>query len=481
MRLLSGILSCRVTRLAGVLLAAAMIAVWCTPTTAASADDPAESEELTINSWPKYQPIEPVPEPESPWIDVLLQPGVFTKARRDLGDLRVWDEQGRAVPYALRVLRPEYRTDPTSATVFNRADGPDRSSELSLDLGPEPLEHNEVVVDLPGENFRRRAELEGSDDANQWRQLATDLLIRFQVDRPPPASLVVEPEKCTRLEDLALSYPLSRFRYLRLRVYPDPVVDSDEPDARVPLEKVTVQRRVALPGELLTLSGKPGPRSTLRAQGAPASAWIVELGGDNVPVSRVDVEISDPSFVRDFEIEWGGPPESVRPFEPAFRTAMRGTWQRRTDDDPKPLAAEFGEVLASRLRIVVVDHGNPPLNLGDVTFTAAARQVVVPAEEATASPLRLYYGQPKAQDPQYDFERNLPDRLQPPPARTQLGEPQDNSGYEPEPLPLTERWPWLVYTVLGSVSVLLLGLLVSVGRTAVREHDLREHSPDQGT
>jgi hypothetical protein len=429
--------------------------------------------------WPVYQPIEPVARDDSPWIDFLLDPTVFSDARRDLGDLRVWNERGRAVTYAVRVRRPEFRTDPTSATVFNRADGPDGSRELSLDLGAEPVEHNEVVVELAGENFRRRAELEGSEDGNQWRQLATDYLIRFRVDRPLPASSASPDETNARVEDLAIGYPSSRFRYLRLRVYPDPVVDEDGDGARVPIGQVTVQRRVAVPGELLTLSGERDPRSTLRRDDAPASAWIVDLGGDNVPVSRIDVQIADASFVRDYEIQWGGPPEDVRPFEPAFRTVARGTWRRRTGDEPEPLGAEFDEVFASRLRVVVIDHGNPPLDLGQITFSAAARQVVLPAREAAIAPLRLYYGNPDAQDPQYDFERNLPDRLEPPPVRTELGSEQNNPAYQPEPPPLTERWPWLIYAVLGGVSLLLAGLLINVGGTAVREYDRKEQQPER--
>jgi hypothetical protein len=443
-------------------------------TPVAGAEAPVSDPQPTTAAWPVYQAVEPVGAVDSPWVDVVLGPAVFTSARRDLGDLRLWTEQGRSVSYALRVRRPAFRVDPKTATVFNRADGPDLSSELSLDLGADPAEHNEVVVELPGQNFRRRAELEGSDDNSQWRQLATDYLIRFHVDRPPPESPDASDEANVSLEDIAISYPPSRFRYLRLRVYPDPVADAGREPPRVPLDQVTVQRRVAVPGELLTLPGQRGPRTTLRAQNAAASAWIIELGGENVPVSRVDVAVSEASFVRDYEIQWGGPPDELRPFEPAFHTVARGTWRRQTEDAAEPLVAEFDEVLAARLRLIVIDHGNPPLDVGQVTYSAAVRQIVVPAQDAAADGLRLYYGNLDAEDPQYDFERNLPDRLEPPPTRTELGPQQNNPVYQPEPPPLTERWPWLIYTVLGGVSLLLAGLLISVGGTAVRQHDRRQ-------
>jgi hypothetical protein len=44
---------------------------------------------------------------------------------------------------------------------------------------------------------------------------------------------------------------------------------------------------------------------------------------------------------------------------------------------------------------------------------------------------------------------------------------QPNPDYVPEPKPLTERWPWLVYVVLATASVVLLVLLVLLGRKAL--------------
>ena len=61
--------------------------------------------------------------------------------------------------------------------------------------------------------------------------------------------------------------------------------------------------------------------------------------------------------------------------------------------------------------------------------------------------------------------------LNPPPARAQLEEPQENPQYVPVPPPLTERWPWLIYVVLGLVSLVLGVLIVNVARTAIALHD----------
>jgi hypothetical protein len=69
------------------------------------------------------------------------------------------------------------------------------------------------------------------------------------------------------------------------------------------------------------------------------------------------------------------------------------------------------------------------------------------------------------------LQRNLPDRLDPAPVRLSLGERQINPDFVPEPMPLTERWPWLIYAVLGTGSALLALILASLGRAAVAQHD----------
>jgi hypothetical protein len=227
---------------------------------------------------------------------------------------------------------------------------------------------------------------------------------------------------------------------------------------------------VERPGECLALSGKLGPWSPARQGGGPASAWIIDLGGDDVPCDGIEVEIRDPEFARDYRIERGGPPDSRE----GFRRVASGVWRRRAGEPPEPLEATFKEVRASRLRLVIIDYGNDPLDVRSVEFSAPARQVVFARPEKAQAAVRLYCGNPKAEAPHYDFARNLPEELEPSPWRAELGPRRENPTYVPEPLPFTERWPWAIYAVLGSVSLVLGVIVVTVARTAIAVHDAGE-------
>jgi hypothetical protein len=399
---------------------------------------------------------EPSSKEVSPWYDVIVPAEVFGKARLDLGDLRLFDASGKDIPYALRVRESKYSDLPVTAREFNRATGPDNSSEVTLDLGADAPEHNELDVRLPATNFRRHARLDASPDGDDWRKLVEHDLFSFEVDGK-------------ELHNLRLAYPPSRFRYLRLRVERDPEIDID-PAA---IEAATVHYRVELPGEFITTQGNVAQREAVRTANGPGSAWITDLGVDRFPCEQVEVEVEDAEFARDYAVEVGGPAGADQPFV----EAASGQWSRRAGEKQRPLHATFAEHQGGRLRLVVTDYSNPPLQVSNCRALGAARQLVFARSESLKGPLRLYYGNPDAEPPRYDLERNLKARIEPPPLRLSAGLPQDNPDYVAEPKPLTERFPWLIYVILGAASAVLALVIVSIGRAAVAR-DLQRESAE---
>jgi hypothetical protein len=389
----------------------------------------------------------------SQWFDFLVPAEVFGAARLDLGDLRLYDATDKEIAYALRVREAKYTDRELTAREFNRATGPNDSSEVSLDLGEEPPEHNEIDLRLPGENFRRHARLDASDDGEEWRKLVEGDLFSFHVGDK-------------ELHDLRLAYSPSRFRYLRLHVERDTEVDKEP----VEIPAVTVHYRVELPGEYVNIGTTVSPRDAVRAPQGPGSAWIVDLGVDRFPCERLEVNVSDAEFARDYVVEAGGPAGSDRPFV----GVASGQWGRRAGERREPLVAHFTEQSCARLRLVVTDYSNPPLSLESCQVFGAARQIVLPRPESLAGPLRLYYGNPLAEPPHYDLERNLAANLEPKPVRLSPGAAQANPDYVPELKPLTERVPWLIYAVLSSACVVLAAIIWNIGRTAVIRDDQRQ-------
>jgi hypothetical protein len=431
------------------------------PEAKAAADSGRRDESLT--HWQYYAEVPLGPAADAPYADFLLTPAVFDGARYDLADLRLYDADQQEVPYALRVRTEKSELSNLAAGQFNRLQQEDGSRQVSLDLGDEQdVQHNEVEILTTGGNFRRRAVVEGGDDGKQWHQLATGYLLDFR-------------HNGETFRDNTIDYPPSRFRYLRVTVHPDPQQDKDD---SWELSSVNVRRRVRLPGENVTRPVTYTHREPVRTPDGPGSQWLIDLGGASVPCTELLVEIASDDFVRDWRVEAAGPDE---PGE-SFRQVASGTWRRKAGEKETTFSARLPDDLrAARLKLLVTDYRNPPLEITSIKSRAPARQVVLPArQENLKGPLRLYFGNSKAEQPRYDFARNLPQRLEPKPERVELGERQDNPVYQPEPPPLTERLPWLVHGVLAVAVAVLAALIASLAWTALKNSPAEAPQGQQG-
>ncbi|MCI0460310.1 MAG: DUF3999 domain-containing protein [Gemmataceae bacterium] len=379
-----------------------------------------------------------------------LPPSVLGKAKLDLSALRLADAQGNLVPHALRVLHARYEQTPVPVRQrFDEgADEKKRYMQVRLDLKAEgEVKHNNIEVETSGHNFRRRVEVLGSDraDFQEALKVADGYLLTWEVDDWAGGRSV---------SFRRLRYEPKSYRYLQVRVYPD----GDEELPKI--GQVTVRHVVVVKGKDVTLPAALGPRQAVRGEGGPGSAWFIELG-ERVPVYRLTFEGEPKDVDRPFRLE------VANPDEPRLEI-LGGEWRWWTVGERRLLEINFPEVTARRLRLIVTDFANPPLELRSVQYSAPVRQVVF-ADQGQARPVRLYYGNPEAEAPRYDAERALLAVRSP--EEVQLGERTVNPAYEPPPKPLAERAPWVVYVALGAAALALLAMLGLLARQTLVRHD----------
>ncbi len=407
-----------------------------------------------------------VPPGASGRMDCILTPAVFDKAREDLGDLRLIDGAGRELPYAIRVRRSHAELEEIPAKAFNQVRNADGSAETSFDLGARPPENRSLTVEPDGANYRRRAQVQGSDDGADWRTLVND------------SSLVSLRVGDQAIDARTLTYPASRFRYLRVRVYPDKAGDD-----KVNPPRVRMSRAVEKQGEDYTAPVEIGPREPVPTPGGPGSAWFLSVrdarGADlEAYWERLSFDVANVEFSRSYSVEEADPGWTPRPL-----SAGGSRWVRAPGDS-SPLTATLSEVSSRRLRLIVTDNRDPPLRLTAARSTTAARQLVFSPPAGWSPPLRLYFGNPDAAPGRYsDYAAALPAVLDPPPTRVRLGGYEDmgdvekNPEYQAPPKPFTERFPWLIYVVLGLAGLTLLGILLYLARSAVARHDAGKAAP----
>lgn len=399
--------------------------------------------QTSLTLWPYY--VEVTSENSSPGIHEFMVPlAIFDKSGAELGDLRLFDSANREVPYAIRIRQDRDEVEEFQGSLFNESQV-GGSSEASVDLGEEPHEHNEVKIETSGSNFRRLVSIEGSDNGRDWRLLKDNgVLLSFTSQN-------------NTVESNRVSYPASRYRYLRVRVQRDTLTDDRAPQ----ITGVTARMAVREKGQLATWS-VPVPSYQLeRNQGAHASTWTLDLGA-RAPCDRLTLLVDDQSFYRPFQVESLDDPQRVR-------LIASGTLTRHSGDEGKPLVVFFDqEENVRKLRLQITDYSNQALTITSIQASAPARQLVYELKEPASKPLRLYFGNASVPAPHYDFENELKSKLSAEPGHSTYGEVTDNPQYKPKPKPLTERVPWLIYLVLAVSSIALAFILWSLARTAMQ-------------
>jgi hypothetical protein len=385
--------------------------------------------------------------------DLVVPLQVMDKSREDLADLRLYDAKGKEIPFALRIRKEVDDKREIATRLFNQASVGSTARDVSVDLGENAGEHNEIEIETAGTNFRRRVDLEGSDSGKEWRTLMTgEVVFSFESQNK-----VVESSR--------VSYPTSRYRYLRVRVLADELTDKQAPQ----IGEVKVLMAVREKGDQTTWNVDVARFDSVRNQGAPASAWTIDLGF-RVPCDRLTIEIGDESFSRPFQVEAVDDPQNVR-------LIASGELTRRIGEASRPLVIYFvKEEQVRKLRLLMNDFSNQTLSITSIQPGAPARQLVFELKEPAAQPLRLFFGNLKATAPHYDFEKELSAKLATAPIRSEVGAVAQNPDYKAEPLPLTERVPWLIYVVLAVSSLALAMILFSLARTSFRTGQQSEES-----
>ena len=409
--------------------------------------------QTSMSSWPSMAEVNM--SSNSPGVYELSLPlPLLDRATESLSDLRLVDADNREIPFALRVRREVDEQKEIGATLFNVATV-GSAAEVSVDVGENAGEHNEIEIQTSGWNFRRRVNLEGSDTGREWRILRSGAVIFGFASNN------------SSVNSNRVSYPASRYRYLRVRVFADELADEGETPA---ITGVKVMMSVREKGELATWSVFVPSYQLHRNRGAHASSWTIDLGG-RVPCSRLSVGVQDQSFSRPFQVEVVDDPENVR-------VIASGELTRRAGEEAKPLVITFNqEEYARKLRLLITDYSNQTLTIDSIDAGAPLRQMIFELKQPATLPLRVLAGNKNASAPHYDFENELSAKLAKPSTPVNLGSVVSNPSFVPEPLPLTERVPWLIYLVLGASSLALGWILFNLARTAMKRLPKEESEP----
>ncbi len=326
----------------------------------------------------------------------------------DQADLRIVRD-GTEVPYEITTLNDSSTETELHPPILNQGVIPGTGVQITLELAY-PVEHNRLRISTPEKNFRQRVRIETADDTQQWSIVRDDgYIFDFSQDG-------------RHVSILTIDYPASTKRYLRATVFGWENIHSIESAG------------------LTYFSERPAIRDVM----AKLKANNTDLGFPGLPFNEVRFSIGPGLFHRAAEIE-------ISRDGKEWATVGSGVLSRTQNEED--LTIRFPEQRERYLRAHIYNGDDKPLPVESLTLSAFRREVAFPANEPGG--YWVYYGNPGARKPSYDFGAVAG---KPAPLLATLGQEQPNIAYQAPKKPWTDEHPSLLYATLG-IAVLVMGAI----------------------
>lgn len=387
--------------------------------------------------------------------EFTLTPEIFDAARRSLADLRIIADKSEEMPYAMRTpLSREYNS-PVYARLINRSYKPGEECSVTADFQGRAIIKNRVVVRTSGKNFRRRVKVEASDDNLHWKVIRDGAYI-FNIPRDNNRGFSVTFNE--------VGFPDNNQRYLRITVFND----SDDPE-KVEIISVNAFRRVFHKQEIIDV---PIVKTNV-TQDKDYTEIELDLGFKNLPLEYLNLDFEDKNFFRSVTIK--GRNSATRTIKSKIEDAeyyereVEAPWSRiistaisKFSSDGASEESTSISLHGQKYRYLLVrihNRDDKPLLFNHAKVTRSATYVTfAPKHKAR---YELYFGNPKARRPKYDFSHYHAKLRKKGVILAELGTLESNPlyGKKDKAVPWSEKNKWLLWMAL-LMMIAALGVLV---------------------
>jgi hypothetical protein len=297
---------------------------------------------------------------------IALQPALVAKAKADLSDIRIADAKGNFVPYVQAGSLPQ--KSQKSFVVF-----PVISARSTADTGTTFTIENKtglaldrLWIRLQNTAVKRKVNLLGSDDLNQW----------FAIQEDIPLQEAVQNSEGTYLQ--SLFFPASNYRYLKIQV-------NDKNKNPIKFLQAGVYTEYVSAAQAYT---PITPVKVVKADSNRTTFVDIRLD-DNYQVNRLHLNISAPKYYKRGV--------TVHQFVNKGKELISEAKLSSTKTPDLLISAKSNHLL-----IEISNGDNPPLSIGEVT-AFQSDEYLVSYLEAKQS-YQLLAGDSSAVAPEYDLK-----------------------------------------------------------------------------
>lgn len=190
------------------------------------------------------------------------------------------------------------------------------------------------------------------------------------------------------------------------------------------------------------------------------SRWKIEIPFEGLPLSSITAESPDPLFTRHIRLLQTGKDDYGNPWN---RVLASGTWTQSPGDTAQPMqhTLDCKNTRATSQLWIEADNGdNPPIHLENLAIHYRAPSIV--AKITAASPVLIYYQNPRASLPVYDLSLVRKELLAADTQPATLG-PEEilKPGKRRSDRDISSGSPWL-WLALAAVVIALLAIVAKL-------------------
>jgi len=295
-----------------------------------------------------------------------LQPALMAKAKADLSDIRIADANSNFVPYIQAGSLPQ--KNQKSFVVFPEITNTPKTDTSTVFIieNKTGLVLDRLWIRLQNTAVKRKVNLLGSDDLNQW----------FAIQEDIPLQEAVQNSEGTYLQ--SLSFPASNYHYLKIQV-------NDKNKNPVKFLQAGIYTEYASTAQSYIAIA---PVNVIRADSNKTTFIDVKLN-DNYQVNKLHLNISAPRYYKRGVAVY----QFVKNGKDLLSEA-----ELSSDKNPDLLIA----AKTSHLLIEISNGDNPPLSIGEIK-AYQSDEYLISYLEAKQS-YQFLIGDSSAQAPEYDLK-----------------------------------------------------------------------------
>ncbi|PIF00208.1 MAG: hypothetical protein CR994_07015 [Maribacter sp.] len=367
------------------------------------------------------------------WHSLELPPSVLAKVSDNLADIRIYGINPKDTvesPYLLRIEKEKHQLKEIGFELINITSKKQNHYYTFEVPAKEAL--NEIILDFKNRNFDWKVKLEGSQEQSDWYTILKD------------ARILSIKNGQTDYRFTHLNFPNAKYRYYRISFKSEILPELKSANIHLN-EHIGAKYNTVKVAHLDISQDKDKKQSILQ----------ITLD-QRAPISFISLDIANTfDYYRSFELQYAHDSIATeKGWKYNYRTLTQGTLNSIEKNEFK-----FNSVLAKKLRLVIEDHDNQPLNIKNVVAKGYTHRIT--ARFNDKRDYFLVYGNNNARVPNYDLvytSKNIPSSLTP----VNLGKTvQIPKKRKDKVAPLFENEYWL-WAVMGVVILVLGGFTLKM-------------------